>query len=74
VALGFLTRRSSVLAIPKSVTPEHTVENAAGGDLRLTASEIAEIDAAFPAGPPQRVLPMLQAGRLDGVAPNIGYR
>jgi len=59
VALGFLTRRPSVFAIPKSVTPEHTVENAAAGDLRLAAAEIAEIDDAFPAGPPKRVLPML---------------
>ena len=56
VALGFLTRRSSVFAIPKSVTPEHTVENAAAGDLRLPAAEIAD---AFPACPPKRVLPML---------------
>jgi diketogulonate reductase-like aldo/keto reductase len=56
VALGFLTRRPSVFAIPKLVTPKHTVENAAAGDLRLAA---AEIDDAFPAGPPKRVLPML---------------
>jgi diketogulonate reductase-like aldo/keto reductase len=41
------------------VTPEHTVENAAACDLRLAAAEIAEIDAAFPAGRPKRVLPML---------------
>ena len=59
VALGFLTRRPSLFAIPKSVTLEHTAENAAAGDLRLTAAEIDEIDAAFPAGPPKRVLPML---------------
>ena len=59
MALGFLTWRSSVFAILKSVTPEQTVENAAAGDLRLAAAEIAEIDAAFPAGPPKRVLPML---------------
>jgi diketogulonate reductase-like aldo/keto reductase len=59
VALGFLTRRSSVLAIPKSVTPEHTVENAAAGDLRLATAEIGELDDAFPVGPPKRVLPML---------------
>jgi hypothetical protein len=40
------------------VTPEHTVETAVG-DLRLAAAEISEIDAAFSAGPPKRVLPTL---------------
>ena len=59
MALGFLTRRPSLFAIPKSVTLEHTAENAAAGDLRLAAAEIAKIDDAFPAGPPKRVLPML---------------
>jgi hypothetical protein len=38
------------------VTPEHTVENAAAGDLRRAA---AGIDAALPAGPSKRVLPVL---------------
>ena len=47
------------MTTPTSVTPEHTVENAAAGDLRLAAAEIAKIDDAFPAGPPKRVLPML---------------
>jgi diketogulonate reductase-like aldo/keto reductase len=56
VALGFLTRRPSVFAIPKLVTSEHTVGNAAAGDLPLAA---AEIDDAFPTGPPKPVLPML---------------
>jgi diketogulonate reductase-like aldo/keto reductase len=58
VALGFLTRRPSLFAIPKSATLEHTAENAAAGDLRLAAAEVAEIDDALPAGPPKRVLPM----------------
>jgi diketogulonate reductase-like aldo/keto reductase len=59
VALRFVVRRPLLFAIPKSSTPAHTAENAAAGDLQLTYAEIAEIDAAFPAGPPKRRLPML---------------
>ena len=43
------------------MTPEHTVENAAAGDLLLAAAEIAEIDAAFPAGPPKLRAPDAQS-------------
>jgi diketogulonate reductase-like aldo/keto reductase len=59
VALRFLVRRSSLFAIPKSSTPEHVAENAGAGDLRLSEAEIAQIDAAFPAGPRPSSLPML---------------
>jgi len=59
VALRFLVRNPAVLTIPKASTPTHTAENAGAGDLQLTDAEIAEIDAAFPAGPPKRYLPML---------------
>ncbi len=59
VALAFLVRRPSVLAIPKAATPEHVVENAGAGDLRLSQEEIAQIDAAFPGGRRQGSLPML---------------
>ena len=38
---------------------EEMTENAAAGDLRLAAVEIAEIDAVCAAGPPERALPML---------------
>src|SRR6187399_1737359 len=41
VALGFLTRRSSVFAIPKAGTPEHAADNAAAGELELGDDEIA---------------------------------
>lgn len=57
VALAFLTREA--FAIPKASTPEHTVENAGAGDLKLSESELARIDAAFPRGPKPSVLPML---------------
>jgi diketogulonate reductase-like aldo/keto reductase len=59
VALAFLTRRSSVFAIPKASTPERVGENAAAADLRLAPAEIAEIEAAFPLGRRPRSLPML---------------
>ncbi len=59
VALGFLTRRPSLLAIPKASKLEHAAENAAAGKLTLTDSEIAALDKAFPRGPRPRGLPML---------------
>lgn len=57
VALRFVVRHSSLFAIPKASNPEHAAENAASGDLDLTAAEIARIDAAFPRGPRPRKLP-----------------
>jgi diketogulonate reductase-like aldo/keto reductase len=59
VALAFLTRRSSVLAIPKASSAEHAADNAAAGKLTLGGSDISALDAAFPRGPKPRGLPML---------------
>ena len=59
VALSFLTRATTVFAIPKASSAEHAGENAAAGDLVLTKEEIAALDAAFPRGPKPRSLPML---------------
>src|ERR1700688_824562 len=59
VALSFLTREPSVIAIPKASTPEHAADNAAAGELTLSESEIAALDQAFPRGPEPRSLPML---------------
>jgi len=59
VALAFLTRAASVLAIPKASSAEHAADNAGAGDLKLTDSEIAALDKAFPRGPKPRGLPML---------------
>jgi diketogulonate reductase-like aldo/keto reductase len=58
VALAFLVRRPSLLTIPKAANPAHAAENAAAGDLTLSDTEMARIDAAFPAGR-QRGLAML---------------
>jgi diketogulonate reductase-like aldo/keto reductase len=59
VALAFLTRAASVLAIPKASSAEHAAENAAAGDLKLSDAEIAALDKAFRRGPKPRGLPML---------------
>jgi len=59
VALSFLTRATTVFAIPKASSGDHAGENAAAGDLVLTKEEIAAVDAAFPRGPKPRGLPML---------------
>jgi diketogulonate reductase-like aldo/keto reductase len=59
VALSFLTREPIVFAIPKASQADHAAENAAAGDLTLSDSEIAAVDAAFPRGPKSRSLPML---------------
>lgn len=49
VALAFLVRRPSLFTIPKAADPAHAEANAKAGDLRLSAAELARIDAAFPA-------------------------
>jgi diketogulonate reductase-like aldo/keto reductase len=58
VALAFLTRRASVFAIPKASSAEHAADNAAAGDLRLTATDVDRIDKTFPLGR-SRGLPMI---------------
>ena len=59
VALAFLVHRPLVFAIPKAANLDHIEENAAAGDLHLSADEIARIDAAFPRPRRQGSLPML---------------
>jgi diketogulonate reductase-like aldo/keto reductase len=59
VALSFLTRSPSVLAIPKASSADHAAENAAAGDLTLSTAEVAALDKAFPRGAKPRGLPML---------------
>lgn len=59
VALSFLTRATTVFAIPKASSAEHAGENAAAGDIVLTKDEIAALDGALPRGPKPRSLPML---------------
>ncbi len=58
VALAFLTRRPSVFAIPKASSAGHAADNAAAGDLVLSAADMDRIDKAFPLGRPKS-LPMI---------------
>lgn len=59
VALAFLVRRPSLFAIPKAADLRHVEDNAAAGDLRLEAAEIAKLEQAFPLGRRPRSLPTI---------------
>ncbi|MGN6116052.1 MAG: aldo/keto reductase, partial [Nitrobacter sp.] len=59
VALSFLTRRPSVLAIPKASSAVHAADNAGAGDLVLGDDEVVLLEQTFPRGPEPRSLPML---------------
>ncbi|WP_424627141.1 aldo/keto reductase [Bradyrhizobium sp. SYSU BS000235] len=59
VALSFLTRQPSVLAIPKASSAVHAAENAGAGKIDLKKEDIAAIDKAFPRGREPHSLPML---------------
>src|SRR5438132_2380710 len=48
VALAWVLRHESVIAIPKSGDPDHVLENRAALDLRLTSDDMAWLDLAFP--------------------------
>lgn len=56
VLLAWVIRRPGVLAIPKASTIKHVEENAAALDVKLTAQDIEQLDAAFP--PPGRKMPL----------------
>jgi len=58
VALAFLLRDEVAFAIPKANRFEHVEANAAAGDLELDPSEIASIEAAYPARKRTGPLPM----------------
>lgn len=51
-ALAWVLRDDDVIAIPKTSTPEHVIENLAAADIRLDAEELAELDAMFRRPPP----------------------
>jgi diketogulonate reductase-like aldo/keto reductase len=56
VALAWVLRDPTVIAIPKTGDEAHVVENRRAADLALTADDFAEIDADFP--PPDRETPL----------------
>jgi diketogulonate reductase-like aldo/keto reductase len=59
IALAFLTRAPSVLAIPKASSAEHAAENAAAGKLSLSEQKSPRSTRLFQRGPKPRGLPML---------------
>lgn len=56
VMLAWATRNKLTFAVPKSSNVDRLKENAAAGDLKLTADDLADIDAAFPA--PKKAVPL----------------
>jgi diketogulonate reductase-like aldo/keto reductase len=56
VALAWLLRQEGVVVIPKAVRPRHVRENRAALDLLLSAEDLAQLDAGFPA--PSRQAPL----------------
>ena len=49
-------QQKGVIAIPKAANEAHVRDNRAALDLRLTRTDLAALDAAFP--PPKRKLPL----------------
>ena len=56
IMLAWAIRGGNVIAIPKSASKQHTLENAAAGDIELTEEELKMLDKAFPA--PDREVPL----------------
>ena len=56
VALAWVVREGTVLAIPKAADVAHVRQNRAAADIELTAQDLAEIDAEF--APPHRATPL----------------
>jgi diketogulonate reductase-like aldo/keto reductase len=56
IALAWLLQRDNVVTIPKAGTEKHVCENRGALDLKLSASDLAELDAEFP--PPRRKIPL----------------
>jgi diketogulonate reductase-like aldo/keto reductase len=55
-ALAWVFRQDAVIAIPKAGSPEHVRENRAALDLRLSNTDLAELDRDFP--PPSGRTPL----------------
>ena len=54
--LAWTIRGEGVIAIPKAAQEKHVRDNRAAADIRLTAQDLADLDAAFP--PPSRKQPL----------------
>jgi diketogulonate reductase-like aldo/keto reductase len=56
IALAWLMRHPDLIVIPKAGRPEHVRENRAAHDIKLSDSDLQELDQAFP--PPRRKIPL----------------
>lgn len=56
LALAWTMRNRDVIAIPKASTPDHVRDNRAAADLRLSATDMAELDRLYP--PPAHKTPL----------------
>lgn len=56
IALAWVLAQPDVVAIPKAVTPKHLQENLAATEIRLSDSDLRELDQLFP--PPSRKRPL----------------
>jgi diketogulonate reductase-like aldo/keto reductase len=56
VALAWVLRQPGVITIPKATRPDHVRANMKALDVKLTADDLAALDAAFP--PPRRARPL----------------
>lgn len=59
VALAFVVRRDGVYTIPKASKTAHVEDNAGALAVKLTADDIAELEAAMPLGAARSGLPFL---------------
>lgn len=48
IALAWVLRQSSLIAIPKAGSKKHLLENIAAQEIRLTDDDLAALDKAFP--------------------------
>jgi diketogulonate reductase-like aldo/keto reductase len=56
VAIAWLLHQDNVIVIPKSSRIDHVEQNYAALNLKLSAEELAALDAAFP--PPTKIVPL----------------
>lgn len=56
LALAWVMAQPGVVAIPKSIQPQHLRDNLASAQIRLEAEDLAELDSLFP--PPARKRPL----------------
>ncbi|WP_291364221.1 aldo/keto reductase [Acetobacter sp. UBA5411] len=56
IALAWVLRQSSLIAIPKAGSKKHLLENIAAQEIRLTDDDLAALDKAFP--PPKKKVPL----------------